>query len=90
MFCVGGVHDTVAMPVPISVTVIANAASDAVAVPSDTVIVMPLYVPTSELSGVPVTAPVDLFSEAQLGRFAAVKVSASPFESLAVGLKLYA
>jgi len=44
-------------------------------------------VPTLELEGVPLTAPVDVLKAAQEGRFCTLNVSVSPAGPLAVGVK---
>jgi hypothetical protein len=68
---VGGCHDSVALPLVLCVTVIEKDASDAVAAPSDTEIVMPLKVmPATLLPGVPDKRPVELLKVAQLGLLA--------------------
>ena len=70
-------------------TVIENAARDAEACPSLTLITMPPKVPTLLADGVPLRRPVLLSKLAQAGRFAIEKVRTSPFESLADGVKAY-
>jgi hypothetical protein len=71
-------------------TVIENAGSDALAVPSLTEIVMFENVPTSVLAGVPVRAPVVVLNAAQLGLPVIENVSV-PFRGLAaVGRNEYA
>ncbi len=56
--------------------------------PSEAVITMLEKVPTCELEGVPLSRPVVELKLAQVGLFAIVKTSGSPFESFAVGWKL--
>ena len=70
------------------VTVIEKAGKDTLSIPSLTVIVMPLVVPTSVLPGVPLMAPFALSKLAHEGRLVAVKLRVSPSASLAVGIKL--
>jgi len=61
--------------------------SDALAVPSDTEIVMPLYVPAWVLAGVPDSDPVALLKLAHAGLFVIENVSVSPSGSEALGWK---
>src|SRR5438045_3799752 len=68
-------------------TTIANAGSDAEALPSLTPITMFENVPAAV--GVPCSWPVVALNVAQVGRFAIVKVSVSPSASLAVGTNAY-
>jgi hypothetical protein len=70
-------------------TVTANDASDADAVPSETEITMPEYVPTLVLVGVPVSAPVDVLKLAQAGLPEILNVNALPSGSEAVGWNAY-
>jgi uncharacterized membrane protein YkgB len=72
----------------VPVTVMLNAASEAVAVPSAAVITIFSVVPVSVTFGLPESWPVDGLKLAQLGGFLIVKASAPPSESLAVGVKL--
>lgn len=91
LFCVGGIHDSVAAPDDdCAFTAIANAGSDAFVRPSLTLMTTFEYVPTFEVVGVPDSCPVVVLKVAQLGRFAIENVSASPSASVAVGRKLYA
>jgi hypothetical protein len=91
VFRVGAVQVSVAEPVVVaSPTVIANGANDALACPSDTLMTIFEYWPTCELVGVPDSRPVEVLNVAQDGRFWMLNVSAFPFGSLAVGVKLYA
>ena len=90
MFCVGAVHDSVAEPVATACTVTLNAGSDAVRVPSLTVMTMPAVVPTSPAPGVPDSAPVLVLNAAHAGLFVMLKVSVLPSGSLAVGVNAYA
>jgi hypothetical protein len=69
------------------VTVIENAGSDAVAVPSLTLICTLPYTPTSADVGVPLSAPVEALKAAQAGLLAIVNTSASLSASLATGVK---
>src|SRR5215467_7600043 len=66
-----------------------NAASEADACPSFTVITMFENVPTLEVEGVPVRAPVEVLKAAQAGLFCTLKVSVRPAGPLAVGVKAY-
>ena len=88
-FCVGAVQVSVAEPVPTATTVIVNAGNDAVAVPSLTLIVMFVYVPTFAAVGVPSSRPVLVLNVAHAGRFAIENVSGLLFGSLAVGVNVY-
>ena len=73
------------------VTVTENGASETLAVPSDTEIVMLLKVmPATLLLGVPVRRPVELLNVAQLGRLTMEYVSVLPSGSEALGWKAYA
>ncbi len=70
-------------------TVKLKAAKFVVAVPSDTLMTIPLVVPTSALVGVPVKAPVLVLKLAQVGLLAMLKVKVVPrSSSFAVGVKL--
>ena len=89
MFVVGGVHVSVAEPVATACTVKLNAASDALASPSLTLMTMPLVVPTCCAAGVPDSRPVAVSNDAQAGGFAMLNVNGSPSASLAVGVKTY-
>jgi hypothetical protein len=73
---VGGVFD--------DVTVMENAASDADAVPSLTLITMLLFVPTCAAPGVPCSRPVVVSKVAHTGRFAIENVSGSLSASAAL------
>ena len=84
-FSVGGIHESVALPTTTSATVIEKALSEALAWPSETEILMPEYVATSEALGVPVTRPVDALNVAHAGRPVTENVSVSLFGSLAEG-----
>ena len=64
-----------------------NAGSEADSWPSLTAITMFENVPTFELEGVPLTAPVDVLNAAQGGRFCTLKVSVAPVGPLALGVK---
>jgi len=78
---VGGVFGVLA-------TIIENAGSEVVSVPSLTLMVIALVVPTSVLAGVPLMAPLAVLKLAQVGRLLTLKVRVSPSASLAVGTKL--
>src|SRR6516162_8886793 len=71
-------------------TVIENAGSEAVCVPSLTLITMPGSVPTFPAVGVPDSWPVALLNLAHTGLAAIEKVSFAPLESLALGRNMYA
>ena len=68
-------------------TSIEKLASDALAVPSLTLMTMLLYVATAALPGVPLIVPVTVLNDAQFGRFVATKDKVLPFGSDAVGVK---
>src|SRR4029077_12524804 len=70
-------------------TVIANAASAAVALPSLTEITTFEYVAAFAATGVPCKRPVVVLKVAQVGLFAIVKVSGSLSASAAVGWNAY-
>ena len=70
-------------------TVIANASSDADAVPSLTLITIPLYVPTSLADGVPLIWPVAMLNVAQAGLLVIENDSVWPAGPLAVGVNEY-
>ena len=71
------------------VTVKSKAARFVVAVSSVTEITMSEVMPTSELMGVPVSAPVEVLKLAQLGLLVMLNVRLSPVStSEAVGVKL--
>jgi hypothetical protein len=72
-----------------AVTVIVNAGSEAVSVPSLTLILTFWYVPTSLASGVPWRRPVVVENDAHAGRFATSNVSVSSSASSAVGVNEY-
>ncbi len=88
-FRVGATQDSVAEPVaaPLAITSIAKAGSVVLSDPSLTLIVMPVYIPTSPGLGTPLINPVLASNSAQLGRPDTEKVKSSPSESLAVGVK---
>jgi hypothetical protein len=73
-----------------ALTVMANASSDADAVPSLTLITIPLYVPTSLADGVPLSCPVAMLKVAQAGLLVIEKDSVWPAGPLAVGVNEYA
>src|SRR6185503_15238233 len=85
---VGGVPEIVGARFGAASTVIVNAGSDALAVPSPTLITMLPKAPAAV--GVPASRPVAVLKVAQLGRFAIANVSVPPSGSLAVGVKAYA
>ena len=87
---VGGVQLRLAEPLllPAAVTAMLNARSEVRLVPSLAVIVTLENVPTFDALGVPVSAPVVVLKEAQLGRLAIDQVSARPSGSEPVGRKL--
>jgi hypothetical protein len=89
---VGAVQLSVAepLPLPLALTVIENAASDVVALPSLTRITMFEYVPICASVGVPLRRPVEVLKDTHAGLFEMLKVKESPFESLAVGVNEYA
>ena len=89
MFVVGGVHDSVALPLALCVTMIAEDGRDALAVPSETEIAMLPYVPAWVLLGVPDTWPVVVLNEAQTGLLAIVNVKVFPSGSMALGWNAY-
>ena len=69
-------------------TVMENAGSDAVALPSLTEITIPEYTPTFAVCGVPESCPVVVLKAAQLGLLAIAKLSAVPLGWVALGVKL--
>ena len=70
-------------------TVMENGASDADWLPSLTVIVMLLKVPTFVAAGVPVNAPVDELNVAHAGRLVTVNVSVEVVGPVAFGVNAY-
>jgi hypothetical protein len=91
VFCVGAAQLTVAVPkvcggAGAAATVIVNAASAALVVPSLTVITIPASVPTSPVPGVPLIWPVEMLKLAQLGLFCTLKLSVLPLALFAVGV----
>ena len=90
MFCVGGVHESVAEPIELLVTAIENGASEALALPSLALMTMFEYDPTLVAVGVPESCPVVVLKAAHDGLFVIAKLNASPSASAAVGRKLYA
>jgi hypothetical protein len=70
------------------VTVIANAGSETVDVPSLTVMRMLENVPSCEAVGVPERRPVVVLNVAHVGRFCTPKVSVLPSASEALGMKV--
>lgn len=89
VFWVGGTQRRVALPFDTvaAVTVIVKPASAADVFPSLTLTTMFAYVPTFVLAGVPLTWPVAILKLAHEGLFCTLKLSVSPFASLAVGVK---
>jgi hypothetical protein len=84
---VGGVQLRVAEPVVVvDLTTIWNAASEAVRLPSLTLIWMFEYVPVCELLGVPDSRPVVVLNAAQPGLFVMLNASVLPSGSFAVGV----
>jgi hypothetical protein len=73
-----------------TVTVIVNGASEALAVPSLTEIVMLGKLPAFAVDGVPLSWPFVVLNVAQLGLFVIEKLSVPPRGLDAVGVKLYA
>ena len=88
---VAGAPEIVGGRLPVGArTVIANAGSDAVAVPSLTEITMLPKSPSCPSGGVPLKPPVVVSNAAQLGRPVIANVSTLPSGSLAVGTNAYA
>src|SRR5262245_41457992 len=85
VFCVGGVQEIVALPVEACATVIVNAGSDALALPSLTEMTTFEYVPAWAAVGVPVSRPVLVLNDAHAGLFAIEYVSVSLSGSAPVG-----
>ena len=73
-----------------ALTVIANASSDADALPSLTLITIPLYVPASLADGVPLSCPVAMLKVAQAGLFEIENDRVLPDGSVVVGVNEYA
>jgi hypothetical protein len=73
----------------VPVTVMLNAASEALAVPSATVITIPDVVPASVAFGLPESCPVVVLKVAQDGAFLMENVMVPASESLALGVKVY-
>src|SRR5690606_25313731 len=71
-------------------TVIENSGSEALVLPSVTVMRMLLYVPTWFVPGVPSSRPVDVLNDAHPGLFVILNVSVSPSGSFADGVNAYA
>jgi len=88
-FCVGRAHDNVTGDeVDVAcATLIENAGSDFVAMPSLTLMTILEYDPTWDEDGVPVRLPVELLNAAQPGFLAILYVSLLPSGSDAVGRK---
>jgi len=70
-----------------AVTTIEKVVSEAVLVPSLTLIAMFASVPAFPLAGVPESVPVDVLKLAQEGMFAIEKTSVLPVLLVAVGVK---
>jgi hypothetical protein len=85
---VGIVQVSVAEPVVPPLTVIVNAGSEALFVPSLTEIVTFANVPMFAVAGVPESLPVVALNVAQLGLFAIENVSVPPLGFVVVGVKL--
>ena len=89
MFLVGAVHDKLTDPVPeADRTLIEKALRLRVALPSVTLMMMFPKVPMWLAVGVPASRPVVGLNVAHDGRFWMLKVSTSPFASVAEGWKL--
>jgi len=86
-FCVGRAHDNVTGDefVVACTTLIENAGSDFVTMPSLTLMTMFEYDPTWDAAGVPLRVPVELLNVAQPGFLAILNVSLLPSGSDAVG-----
>ena len=86
-FCVGGIHDNVTGDAvdAACTTLIENAGSDFVTLPSLTLMTIFEYVPMWDEAGVPVRLPVALLNVAQAGFMAILNVSLLPSGSDAVG-----
>ena len=86
-FRVGGTHDKfTGDEVDVAgTTLIANAGSDLVALPSLTLMTIFEYVPVWDEAGVPVRLPEALLNVAQAGFLAILNMSVSPLRSDAVG-----
>ena len=84
---VGGEEPPVPPP-ELAFTVMANAASEALLVPSETEITIPEVVPVWLLVGVPVNAPLVVLKLAQAGLFWIEKLRVPPLGSVVVGVKL--
>jgi hypothetical protein len=69
-------------------TLIENAGSETLVMPSLTPMMMFAYVPAEVLAGVPDRVPVLVLKLAQAGMFVTLNVNLSPSESLAVGVKV--
>ena len=69
VFCVGGVHDSVALPLTGADTVIENVGNETLSLPSLTEITMPEYTPACDAVGVPDRRPVLALKLAQSGGF---------------------
>ena len=88
-FCVGRAHDNVTgADVDVAcTTLIVNAGSDFVTMPSLTLMTIFEYDPTWDVAGVPLRVPVELLNVAQPGFLAILYVSLLPSGSDAVGRK---
>ena len=83
----GGVFAFGPLPDGAAATLMLNGPTEALSVPSDTEMVIPLYWPTLAALGVPLSLPVVASNVAHVGMFAMLKVSVLPFASLAVGVE---
>ena len=90
LLTVPGLAFRVTVGLATALTVIANASSDADALPLLTLITIPLYVPTSLADGVPLSCPVAILKVAQAGLFVIENERRLPEGSLAVGVNEYA
>jgi hypothetical protein len=72
-----------------AVTWMVKGASWAVAVPSDTLMVIEAYVPALPVEGVPESTPEDVSNVAHEGMFWIEKVSASPLVAVTLGWNEY-
>ncbi len=85
----GAVQLNVIEPSAACVTSMENAGKLADAVPSDAVIAMPSYIPSSPSNGWPLKRPVDVSKLAQRGFLRIEKVIVFPSASVADGVKSY-
>ena len=87
MLVAGASQTTVVAPRVGALTVIANAGSAALALPSLTLMTMSRVVPTSAAAGLPASLPVRVSKLPQAGLLVMPKLRASPSASVAVGWK---